>query len=337
VVPLHPSAYPRWFPDIAFDYCETARRGGQKTARTSDTARDEAGLADIIGNADITVATTCDTLAPVTRAASGPKAYFMQHFAPYFQESAQCTQIPGATTREGGYNARSFYNMGMRLIANSSWLKGMVQRLVGNVDIEVCPSAIRQEIFHVERKTPAHPAGMVSRNLTVISYGGREAEWKGFREMAQAVARIREERRDVSLRWKVYGGALIPPKNDIADYEELGYLDQRRLADAYRSSDILLSASWYESFPLFPLEAMACGVATIASAPGTEDYARHRETAHLVRPRDVDSIATGLGQLVDDPSYRLLLARNGATEARAYTWERAVNRMESLLLAAAGS
>ena len=94
---------------------------------------------------------------------------------------------------------------------------------------------------------------------------------------------------------------------------------------------MLLSASWYESFPLFPLEAMACAVATITSACGTEDYARHGVTAHIVEPRDVGSIAAGLRLLVDDAEHRQRLGRAGAAAARHFTWERAVNRMDSIL------
>jgi len=41
----------------------------------------------------------------------------------------------------------------------------------------------------------------------------------------------------------------------------------------------------YESFPLFPLEAMACGLAVITTAPGTEDYAVNQENCLVVEPK----------------------------------------------------
>jgi glycosyltransferase involved in cell wall biosynthesis len=214
----------------------------------------------------------------------------------------------------------------------------VVEKRTGRTDVEICTNAVDAESFYCDARDLRNPSDRHDI-VTVISYGGRDAVWKGFAEMAEAVSQVRRERPRVRLEWKVYGGALMPPKNRFADYEDLGYLDQRQLGDAYRDSDILLSASWYESFPLFPLEAMACGTATITSALGTEEYARHGETAHVIEPRNVCSIATGLLRLVDDHSYRRRLAAAGATEARRFTWNRAVARMDGILrdAGAAGS
>jgi glycosyltransferase involved in cell wall biosynthesis len=342
VVPISPSPYPEWFNDIRFDYYEHSRHAQEKDLDSAAKADPRSILSGVIGKADVTLATTCDTLLPVACNASGPKIYFMQHFAPYFMQHlaadfASADTDTDAAGRAGKHNALAFYQMGMKLVANSTWLKGMVEGLTGRADVEVCPNAIRLENFYVGEGHSSEPSASRGEHVTVISYGGRDAEWKGFREMAHVVAQVRRERPHVSLQWKVYGGALIPPKNDVADYEDLGYLDQRELGDAYRAADVLLSASWYESFPLFPLEAMACGLATITSAPGTEDYAFHGDTAHIVEPRSVDSIASGLRCLVDDVNYRRRLGLAGAAEARMFTWTRAVDRMDSLIRAAAKS
>jgi glycosyltransferase involved in cell wall biosynthesis len=336
VVPISPSPYPEWFAGIRFDYYEHSKHTQQKDLDSAAKGHPRSLLSGVIGKADVTLATTCDTLLPVAYNATGPKIYFMQHFAPYFmQHFARQFTNADVAGRVGKYNASTFYQMGMKLVANSTWLKGMVESLTGRSDIEVCPNAIRLENFYADEVNSSGPPADGGEYVTVISYGGREAEWKGFREMVHAVAQVRRERPNVSLRWKVYGGALVPPENDVADYEDLGYLNQRELGNAYRAADVLLSASWYESFPLFPLEAMACGVATITSASGTEEYASHGNTAHIIEPRNVDSIAAGLCRLVDDINYRRRLGLAGAAEARMFTWTRAVDRMDSLIRATA--
>lgn len=330
VVPISPSPYPEWYTDIRFEYY-----GHREYVQGVNLETDPRSiLSDVIGNADVTLATTCNTLVPVACNASGPKIYFMQHFAPYFIKYLE-RDFADATDRVGQHDASAFYQMGMKLVANSTWLKGKVEGLTGRADVDMCPNAIRPEYFYADEGHSSGPPTGCNDHVTVISYGGRDAEWKGFYDMAHAMAQVRRERPDVSLQWKVYGGALIPPENDIAGYEDLGYLDQRELGCAYRAADVLLSASWYESFPLFPLEAMACGLATITSAPGTEDYAFHGRTAHIVEPRDVDSIASGLRQLVDNVDYRRRLGCGGAAEARMFPWCRAVDRMDSLIQAAA--
>jgi len=134
------------------------------------------------------------------------------------------------------------------------------------------------------------------------------------------------------LRWLVYGACILEPSNPIAQYESLGLLTPGELAAAYRSADILLSASWYESFPLFPLEAMACGLPVITSQYGTEEYAIPAVTADIVRPRDPESIATSLVRLVTQDEYRASIAKQGNEIAKNFNWRASVDRMEAILL-----
>lgn len=81
VVPISPSPYPEWFTDIRFDYYEHSRYAQEKNLDSAAKAFPRSILSGVIGKADVTLATTCDTLMPVTCNASGPKIYFMQHFA----------------------------------------------------------------------------------------------------------------------------------------------------------------------------------------------------------------------------------------------------------------
>uniref|UniRef100_UPI00261C75C6 glycosyltransferase family 4 protein n=1 Tax=Geobacter sp. TaxID=46610 RepID=UPI00261C75C6 len=168
-------------------------------------------------------------------------------------------------------------------------------------------------------------------SIKVISYGGRGVAWKGFLEMARAMALTRSRLSDRTIEWLVFGDAILPPDNPIAPYIPLGFLKPEALCQAYNKADILLSASWYESFPLFPVEAMACGLAVITTQAGTEDYAFHAETAHIVESRNVESIADGLCKLIVDIDYRNNLASNGEVMAARFTWESSVDTMEKIL------
>jgi glycosyltransferase involved in cell wall biosynthesis len=151
-------------------------------------------------------------------------------------------------------------------------------------------------------------------------------------EMAVAVALARKRLPDIAIRWQVYGTSALKPVNPIAEYEPLGFLKSKDLAIAYREADILLSASWYESFPLFPLEAMACGLPVITTQLGTEDFAIPGVTAEVVEPRNPESIAGGLVHLITDPSYRTTLAEQGQRISKKFDWDSSVSRMEHILL-----
>lgn len=115
-------------------------------------------------------------------------------------------------------------------------------------------------------------------------------------------------------------------------YENAGFLKPRDLARFYKEGDILLSAPWYESSPLFVLEAMACGLPVITTQLGTEDYAFAGEAPEVVEARNPTSIANGLIRLITDVNYRNRIAKSGPEIARQFTWEKSVATMEGLLL-----
>jgi len=277
-------------------------------------------LRERLPEADATVATLFETALAVSLFGKGKRCYFMQHFEPYFRG-----EFPDPFLAE--QDARASYRLGLELIANSSWLQGQVLAEVPGARTSLCPNAIDHAVFHGAPRIATDASEAV-----VLSYGGRNAEWKGFRDMAEAVRRVRERLPAVRVRWQVYGEALLPPDNAVAPYEPLGFLQPGPLAEAYRRADLLLSASWYESFPLFPIEAMACGLPAITTAPGTEEYAIAGETAEVVQPRDPASIAAGLERLVVDLPYRNALAARGHAMSQKFTWARSVETMERILL-----
>jgi hypothetical protein len=93
----------------------------------------------------------------------------------------------------------------------------------------------------------------------------------------------------------------------------------------------VLCPSWYESFPLPPIEAMASGTAVITTPYGTEDYAIDGHNAIVVRPRVIADFVAALDGLVRLPELRNQLARNGRAMAESRTWEVAVKAREELL------
>lgn len=269
--------------------------------------------------ADINVATGFETARPAALL-PGKGFYFAQHYEPYFAN--EC-----ADPTYGAKVARQSYLLGLNLIANSSWLRSKLLAEFGNISVALCPNAIDHSVFFGQARVPSS-----THKISVISYGGRNAEWKGFREMAEAVKLVRESLPAYEIEWRVYGDAMMPPDNEIAQYTALGFLPPPQLAQEYRNADILLSASWYESFPLFPIEAMSCGLPVITTAFGTEDYAVHEVSAEIVQPKSPSSIAAGLNKLILQPEYRYQIAQNGNVASKGFTWPKSVERLEQILL-----
>jgi glycosyltransferase involved in cell wall biosynthesis len=271
--------------------------------------------------ADVTIATAWETVEPVLRFGSGRKAYFMQHFEPLFF-AEPCYEK---------YLCELSYQMPLKRIANSQWLFKKISNYLNAHGISdaiyKCVNAVDLQTFRkIDREVTRD-----SKHVKVISYGGRGVAWKGFSDMAEAVAIARRRLPEHNIEWVVYGDAALPPDNATTPYVPLGFLNPQALCAAYNEADILLSASWYESFPLFPIEAMACGLAVITTRPGTEEYAHHGVTAHIVEPRNASSIADGLVRLVTDAAYRNDLSQNGEAISNEHTWSRSIDRMEAVL------
>jgi glycosyltransferase involved in cell wall biosynthesis len=100
-----------------------------------------------------------------------------------------------------------------------------------------------------------------------------------------------------------------------------------------RSLDVLVLPSRREGAPNVVLEAMAAGVAVVATAvSGTPELVRDGVEARLCPPRDPEALADAMLELGADPSLRARLAAAGAARVRAeFTLERMLDRYEALL------
>ena len=76
---------------------------------------------------------------------------------------------------------------------------------------------------------------------------------------------------------------------------------------------------------------MACGLAAIMTAKGTEDYAKHGRNCEIVQPRDVDSIAAGLIQAGAGCRLSQEARDDCGRDAKALSWENASDRMEAII------
>ncbi|MFL0266761.1 glycosyltransferase family 4 protein [Candidatus Clostridium radicumherbarum] len=109
------------------------------------------------------------------------------------------------------------------------------------------------------------------------------------------------------------------------------------LAKTIRENDILLSTSWYESFALPPLEAMASGTAVVATDNGgIRTYSKHGYNCMLVEPGDVNGLLTSLISLILDVNKRNNIISNGLKTASEFsienmiiTWEKMLNNVSS--------
>ncbi|MBI4595682.1 MAG: glycosyltransferase [Candidatus Tectomicrobia bacterium] len=99
----------------------------------------------------------------------------------------------------------------------------------------------------------------------------------------------------------------------------------------YSSADVCVLPSFYESFGLVSLEAMACGTPMIASRVGGLPFViEDGKTGFLVPAGNSTILAEKIAQLLSNPSLRSAFAMKAVEMAGSYDWEHVAHRVACL-------
>ncbi|MDO5435582.1 MAG: LicD family protein [Clostridia bacterium] len=129
--------------------------------------------------------------------------------------------------------------------------------------------------------------------------------------------------------WRVSPGA--DPSVNEAD-RAFSAVPAGDMPGIYRSCDILLKTSRFESFCLPALEMMAGGGVVIAArTPGAEELIRHGENGFLFDQNDTET-AKKLLDALRDPEYRERIGSRAAADAAGYSREGSIRHACSWLL-----
>ncbi|NYB51988.1 MAG: glycosyltransferase family 4 protein [Methanobacteriaceae archaeon] len=277
------------------------------------------GLIDNWQTSDITVATFYLTAyAAYYLSDRTVPLYHMQHFEELFVSDKKNRLI-----------ARNTYYLPLIKIANSSWLKKIMKEKF-NKEAYLVKPGIDLKIF----KPYENPQNkyVYKNEWRILSYLDEKREWKGFNDAVKAVKIAREylQEKGIKLRWEVFG--IDPPsKKYETDFKYIGAIFNKDLAYLYSKTDIVLLTSWYESFPLPPIEAMACGSLIITTSFGTEDYVIDYQNGLVTMPRKILDIANKIIYAIENPNESLKMVKNGLKTAEEYDWESCTDVLEKVL------
>jgi phosphatidylinositol alpha-mannosyltransferase len=133
---------------------------------------------------------------------------------------------------------------------------------------------------------------------------------------------------------------LCPRPADLrgAEIAWIGRVSPEDLPRYYATADIFCSpATGQESFGIVLLEAMASGVAIVASdIPGYRTIVNPAREGILVPPRDPGELARAIVSLARDEELRRELGEAGRRQALRYDWPVVVRRLESVYRDALG-
>lgn len=186
----------------------------------------------------------------------------------------------------------------------------------------VVPNIIDRELFHPSASSPSPNTFtlVITRNLEPI-YGIDTA----ISAFAQAYSK------DSSLRLRIAGSG--PSENSLkALARKLGVdeaisfegrLDRQEIVALYGEADAMLNPSTVDNMPNSVLEALACGLPVISTDVGGVPFiVDHRQTALLVPPGNISTMADAICELKGDAALRDKLRDNGLAQIEQYTWPR---------------
>ncbi len=166
-----------------------------------------------------------------------------------------------------------------------------------------------------------------------LLYVGRLAPIKGLTTLLDGMARLRAAGSRAHLC--IVGGDTDEPLNGhegelrarLADLglqntvTFVGAQPQERLRAWYVAADATVLPSYYESFGMVALEAMACASPVVASrVGGLQTTVRDRITGVLVPDHDPVSLADALDGVLGDADLRRRLGREGVRWAAQHQW-----------------
>ena len=263
--------------------------------------------------ADIQVATHYTTVPTVAQSPARLRAQFVQHVETLF-----AVDIP-----EPGVLApyiEATYKMPLYRICNSSWSRKVLSNLYGYAP-DLALNAVDTAVYFPSSRERHVPAVVVSFS------DGRK--WKGTQDTYDALVLARSMAPDLDIQWHSFGGFKVADAPWIHHHGILSAADLNRL---YNQSDVVLSLSWAESYPLPPIEAMAAGRIVISTQFGTEDYLHDGVNGFTVPSRSPLAAAEKLvSVLTMSDGERANISAAAVATAHQHNWPRASAMFEQAL------
>lgn len=155
------------------------------------------------------------------------------------------------------------------------------------------------------------PGRQPKTQYPTIFYVGRLEKRKGVMCLLEAFQRLQEHMPDVHLLIAGEG----PDREKLQDFVEmeavenvefLGYISEADKIHYLQTCDLFCSPALYgESFGIVLVEAIACGIPTVAGAnPGYQSVLTGRGSLGLVNPKDTEDFARRLELLLTDETIR---------------------------------
>lgn len=253
---------------------------------------------------------------------------------------------------EGDYRSKGekrVMHMADKIVAATPAEEAQLEFLYGldRQKIVTIPPGVDTSRFYPIAQEEAKEAINIPCKNRLLLFVGRIEPLKGLQNLLKAIALIRERRTPAETCYclVVIGGdpnASIEAMSSEMIHikrlsKELGLEDlvvflgkraQDTLPYYYSAADILIMPSYYESFGMVALEAMACGTPVVASQVGGLPFlVQDGKTGFVVPGGDPEALVEPLMKLMNNDELRETMGKQAAEYALQYDWKLISERM----------
>ncbi len=204
--------------------------------------------------------------------------------------------------------------------------------------ISVVPCGVDTDKFRPMDRDAAKRKLGLDTDLPVLLFVGRIEALKGIDVLIRAAAQL-----EGRFQLVVVGGdekdsdrreTLESLATELGVRGKVVFLDavpHDELPTVYNASDICVMPSYYESFGLVALEAMACGVPVVASrVGGLKETVQDGRTGYLVPWRCPEPFAERLDLLLTNEPLRLNLGEEARRVSENFRWSAVAEQVEGV-------
>lgn len=203
----------------------------------------------------------------------------------------------------------------------------MVEKLDENFGRKavIIPNAIDSKIFHKKKIVTAN------KIMTVLLVGSDTIAFKNHKVIIEALSKLQKSGYVFKVKW-------ITQLKLVNDYsltdlciEEYVAPKQKEIGEIYRTSDLFICASAYESFALPVLEAMSCGTPVITSDNGgINDYCIDNVNSLIFNFADINNLIEKIMLLYNNTNLIEKLVEEGYKTAKKYNWTKSTGLLDKV-------
>jgi glycosyltransferase involved in cell wall biosynthesis len=196
------------------------------------------------------------------------------------------------------------------IVAPSRWLAAEAKKsqLFKKYEVSTIPYGVDTRAFQPRDRSMSRRLLEIPENAKVVLF---VADWAGEKRkgLDLLIEALRELRDLPDLYVFGVGRGIVLDKLKGQRHGTRHLQDDLSLSIAYSSADVLVVPSVQDNLPNTALEALACGVPTVAfSVGGLCDIVREGVTGALVPVGEVEALAKAIRKVLEDPAGRANMA-----------------------------